>query len=44
MNHFEAEGVPRSTLFDILKRKDGKDKSERKSQKGKVVAVDSLKS
>ena len=23
VNHFEAEGVPLSTLFDILKRKEG---------------------
>ena len=35
VNHFEAEGVPRSTLLDILKRKEDGISSERQSGSGR---------
>ena len=37
VNHFKAEGVARSTLFDILKRK-------KVESRQKVAALDPLKS
>ena len=39
VNHFEAEGVPRSTLFDILKRKEDGISSERQSGSGRPAKI-----
>ena len=39
VNHFAAEGVPRSTLFDILKRKEDGISSERQSGSGRPAKI-----
>ena len=39
VNHFAAEGVARSTLFDILKRKDDGISSERQSGSGRPAKI-----
>ena len=39
VNHFEAEGVPRSTLFYILKRKEDGISSERQSDSGRPAKI-----
>ena len=39
VDHFEAKGVPRSTLFDILKRKENGISSERQSGRGRPAKI-----
>ena len=39
VNHFEAEGVSRSTLFDILKPKEDGISSERQSGSGRPTKI-----
>ena len=39
VNHFATEGVSRSTLFDILKRKQDGISSERQSSSGRPAKI-----